>query len=238
MDNIIMKKLICILSIFISLNCFSQKECIAIYGICGEKFLACRQLQLFDDSTFEYGNFMDVGGWTFKSGNWKVINDTIILNTFNQPKSLFGMGNLSIIGEYDSTLTSTTIYVDTNDSIYGSYFISVLFDTLSDTLSSRKPSVFNKRVERVKLWEINKNEKDGFILFLNKNKNHFTITTKSFSIDDRREYFKDLKLKLDEDGIYNKTTFIEDGKEKEFVITLKKTKIKNSAFKLKKAKYN
>ena len=238
-QNINMKLLICILSILISLNSFSQKECIAIYGICGEKFLACRQLQLFNDSTFEYGNFMDVGGWIFKSGKWRLTNDTIVLNTFNQPESLFGMGNSNILGDYDSTLIGTKISIDPNDSIYGSYFISVLYETLFDTLSSSKPCIFNKKIERIKVWKINKVETDGLILFLNKNKNNFTITTKSISIDDNRnEYFKDLKLRIDKNGIYNKTTFVENGKEKEFIITLKKTDLKNSAFKLRKAKYS
>ncbi len=59
---------------------------IGLYGECENGYLACSQLELNADSTFEYYIFWDVGGGQILKGVWYTNNDTIILNTFNQPK--------------------------------------------------------------------------------------------------------------------------------------------------------
>jgi len=78
-------KLILILLIFGS--CSTNKSVIGLYGKCEKKYLACTQIELKSDKTFEYFIFMDVGGGTVVKGNWEQIsNDSIKLNTFEQPK--------------------------------------------------------------------------------------------------------------------------------------------------------
>lgn len=57
-----------------------------MYGKCGNEYLGCTQIELKSNKTFEYFIFMDVGGGTVVKGNWKQIsNDSIKLNTFEQP---------------------------------------------------------------------------------------------------------------------------------------------------------
>lgn len=63
-----------------------KKSIVGLYGECGDGYYSCTQLELKSDSTFEYYVFFDVGGGNIKKGTWKVNEDTLILNTYNQPK--------------------------------------------------------------------------------------------------------------------------------------------------------
>ena len=65
----------------------SQKSIIGLYGECEDGYFACEQIELKSDSTFEYGIFHDVGGWNLYKGTWFLINDTLVLNTYKQPKT-------------------------------------------------------------------------------------------------------------------------------------------------------
>ncbi|WP_407557917.1 hypothetical protein [Winogradskyella sp. 4-2091] len=69
-------------------SCSTNKSVIGLYGKCGKSYLACTQIELKSDKTFEYFIFMDVGGGTVVKGNWEQIStDSIKLNTFEQPKN-------------------------------------------------------------------------------------------------------------------------------------------------------
>ena len=64
-----------------------NKSVVGLYGKCGKKYLACNQIELKADNTFEYFVFLDVGGGTVIKGNWEQISkDSIKLNTYDQPK--------------------------------------------------------------------------------------------------------------------------------------------------------
>jgi len=84
-----MKQIFHIFFIFaLSINSFGQsrKDITGLYGECSNGFFACEQIELKKDSTFEYGIFYDVGGWVIWEGNWTLKHDTLILNSFRQPK--------------------------------------------------------------------------------------------------------------------------------------------------------
>lgn len=77
-------KLILIL-LFLS-SCSTNKSVVGLYGKCEKSYFACTQIELKSDNTFEYFIFYDVGGVNILKGNWKKIsNDSISLNTFEQP---------------------------------------------------------------------------------------------------------------------------------------------------------
>jgi hypothetical protein len=75
--------------IVIAESSFGQrsKDIIGLYGECSDGYFACEQIEFKLDSSFEYGLFYDVGGWNFWKGTWKMNGDTIILNSYNQPKT-------------------------------------------------------------------------------------------------------------------------------------------------------
>lgn len=80
-------KLIILLT-FLS-SCSTNKSVVGLYGKCGKSYFACTQIELKADNTFEYFIFMDVGGGNIIKGTWNNIsNDTIVLNTYNQPENL------------------------------------------------------------------------------------------------------------------------------------------------------
>ncbi|MEO1031074.1 MAG: hypothetical protein AAFX55_06700 [Bacteroidota bacterium] len=64
-----------------------NKSVIGLYGKCANPYLACTQIELKSDNTFEYYIFMDVGGENIIKGTWKKApNNSIILNSFSQPE--------------------------------------------------------------------------------------------------------------------------------------------------------
>ena len=72
----------------LSINSFGQtrKDITGLYGKCSDGFFACEQIELKKDSTFEYEIFFDVGGWVTWTGSWTMNHDTLILNSYKQPK--------------------------------------------------------------------------------------------------------------------------------------------------------
>ena len=64
------------------LSCRTQKD--TLYGKCGKNYYACKQILLKNNGEFEYFQFYDVGGSTVVKGQWQSINDTVVLNTYEQ----------------------------------------------------------------------------------------------------------------------------------------------------------
>jgi hypothetical protein len=84
-----------------------------LYGECEIGFFACMQIDLDPNGSFEYFIFFDVGGGRVLKGNWNLKEDTLILNTFDQPKQL----TPTIINDYDNKNDSITIRIFDQDSI-------------------------------------------------------------------------------------------------------------------------
>lgn len=77
-----------LLSILLITSCASRRAATKLYGKCKKNYFACTQIEINQDNTFEYFVFMDVGGQTLRKGTWsKHKGDTILLNTYKQPKN-------------------------------------------------------------------------------------------------------------------------------------------------------
>lgn len=100
-----MKKSILILLIIFLSACSSAKQISKLYGKCNKDYLACIQIQINSDNTFEYFVFYDVGGGNVLSGKWeKGIGDTLILNTIEQPKILNTKYVTKLIGKNNDSI--------------------------------------------------------------------------------------------------------------------------------------
>ncbi|NQY07721.1 MAG: hypothetical protein HRT68_16380 [Flavobacteriaceae bacterium] len=67
-------------------SCSSYNSFEGLYGKCDKGYLACTQMLLKPDHTFEYFIFYDVGGGNVLKGTWKQLDQgTIVLNTYKQP---------------------------------------------------------------------------------------------------------------------------------------------------------
>lgn len=77
-----------LLFVLIFLNsCSTNKEIVGLYGKCKKGYLACRQIELKSNNTFEEYIWYDFGPrGAIRKGTWKKISgDTIVLNTLEQP---------------------------------------------------------------------------------------------------------------------------------------------------------
>lgn len=122
-------KILFTLPVFFMVASFALKEksIIGLYGECPQRYWVCQQLELKKDSTFEYFTFYDVGGGIIQDGTWKVDGDTLILNTYDQPKAAVGYTIL------DSTYRDTTeIYCFYWDSLTFAFGTAII--NFSDTI--------------------------------------------------------------------------------------------------------
>jgi len=220
-----------ILTVLFAFNCNAQRKCIGVYGDCEEHLIACRQLQLFSDSTFDYGQFLDVGGWRIKSGKWSLLGDTLILNSTEQPICFV---DFSITSDFDSTLTGVKIIINPLDSIFGDIILTHLNDSYKDTIKVNSPVTIERKIDRLIIYCKNRDYNNGKILFLNNKWNVYTIATKSISLDDRRMYFKDLRLEIDKNGVNSPYIDFDWHIEKGKIITLEKVDENKRAFDSKK----
>lgn len=70
------------------ISCSSNKSISGLYGKCKKNYYACTQILLNEDKTFEYYIYRDVGGANILKGKWETQkNGTLLLNTFEQPKT-------------------------------------------------------------------------------------------------------------------------------------------------------
>lgn len=93
-----------LLSIIICVTCIScgAKFSVAgLYGKCQKRYLGCQQLQLNKDRSFEYYKSLDTGGEQVLRGSWRALSeDTLVLNTFQQPR----IPKTYYVGEFISSL--------------------------------------------------------------------------------------------------------------------------------------
>lgn len=201
-------KLILLLIFFGS--CKSNKSIIGLYGSCPNNYYACSQIEIKANNTFEYFIFMDVGGVNILKGNWKKIsNDSISLNTFEQPtipKTLYtGIENESSIKK-----------IKISDKYGPIIFASV---SINDNNNWKETDIngfveFNEsEINNIYLISLGVNEK---ILVENKNLDEIHVIVKDLQTGVIPEYLVDYKLKIKNDRI-----FITEKN------SLKKTKIEN-----------
>lgn len=214
-----MNKIILLLTLVSVLLSFTntKKSIIGLYGKCNDGYLACTQLELKNDSTFEYYTFFDVGGGTIKKGTWKVNQDTLIINTFNQPQFAKGYQIL------DTTQNQIKqIYCFDRDSSslsYGTVIINSM-DTL--LLDENGKALYNSQINDIQIFGMGK-QTNRFSINSNCSKIIFFVD--SF-ICNSPEYLTNEKLIIEGNTLreyyYCQGRFADKG--------LKKTSIKNKKF--------
>ncbi|WP_291727057.1 hypothetical protein [Bernardetia sp.] len=205
---------------FLMLSFFhtNKKSIVGLYGKCGKSYMACTQIDIKEDSTFEYYVFYDVGGASIKKGNWKVSKDTLILNTFNQPK--FERGYHILDSSYSDI---KEIYFLDRDSIPLHYNTVVINQTDSLFLDANGIAKYKLPINDVQIFG------------LNGQKNTFTIKTENYS---KIVFFVDDFICHSQDYLTNEKLLIENNSLKPYYHChnkfadkgLKKTSIKNKAF--------
>ena len=140
-----MRRTLFILFFFSFSVCLSgqtRKDITGLYGQCSPGFFACTQIELKNDSTFEYGIFYDVGGWVTWTGKWTMRSDTLVLNSYRQPKDSI---DYSIIKMSYSFYQSGFI-VDLKHIVKGNKIYTWDFEnkSISKKIFLKKTSIKNK----------------------------------------------------------------------------------------------
>ena len=230
------KRIIC--SIFLTIIVIFTYSCsfilncnpIGLYGECEKKFYACTQLELKEDSTFTYYIFLDVGGLSIIKGTWKIFEDTLILNTFNQPDRFHKRSKIyktKFIEKYDSTITKgSKIEVVDGDNLPFGYANILINDGSIKGITDTSGIYYsdNDNISLLQYQFLDLNEK--FIISNNKS-NYFKIIARDIDFNVIPSYLTDEKYILKNGKIYYRSKA--DGK---FVTeySLKKTNIKKLRF--------
>ena len=199
-ENQIVKHIKLILLLTFLSSCSAKKSIVGLYGKCENGYLACTQIELKSDKTFEYFNFMDVGGGTVVKGNWEQIsNDSIKLNTFEQPK------NPSTTFKGKINLNRTNIQVKIADlelPLAGAFIVlnNQSFGKPADVngiteLNSQKVETITYHYlgqkETIQIDNPNYNEIEITVRDLDLNAVPRFLTDKIMTVDNRKLYFND-----------------------------------------------
>ena len=194
-----MKKVSWMLLMLIILLSLKTKDEDELYGECKDRFLACTQILLKHDNTFEYANFMDVGGWRYWKGNWKKFGDTIILNTFKQPPI-----NKELIETDDNHINGTIIKLSLDSLKYSNIVIKVNDGIFVDTIKYNESILIPNTIDIKRIHVINALNKQGIVIFRdnfrNKKLEMFSLNTNDFN--DREKYITNEKFLLKDDKLY------------------------------------
>ena len=187
-------KLILIL-LFLS-SCSTNKSVVGLYGKCEKSYFACTQIELKSDNTFEYFIFYDVGGVNILKGNWKKIsNDSISLNTFEQPTN----PKTSYTGIENGSSTKKVKISDNNFTIILAS-VSVNNNNIWNTTDIDGFVEFNdSEINSIYVISLGVKEK---ILVENKNLDEIHIIVKDPQTGVIPEYLVDYKLKISNNRIF------------------------------------
>lgn len=177
-------------------SCKSNKSLVGLYGECPNHYYACSQIELKPNNTFEYFIFMDVGGTNILKGNWKKIsNDSILLNTYEQPiipkTSYTGIENGSSVKKVKIS------------NKYGPIILASV--SINDNGKWKETDIngfveFNEsEINTISVISLGLNEK---ILVGNKNLDEIQILVKDSQTGVTPEYLVDYKLKILSNKIY------------------------------------
>lgn len=211
--------LIIALGVF-TLSTFAQrKSFVGLYGECPKGYFVCTQLELKSDSTFEYYVFFDVGGATIKKGTWVAEEDTLILNTFNQPKFARGYKILDTAHS-----DNKKIYCLDRDSVPIFYGTIVINHSDTITLDENGKAIYNGEIKNIQVSGLMTQKSD------------FTVNFSNYS---EIEFFVDNFVCHNPDYLTNEKLIINGNEIKEYYHChekfadkgLKKTSIKNKRFK-------
>lgn len=211
-------KFITLTFLFIILaSCSSKKSVIGLYGKCEKKYLACTQIELKADNTFEYYIFMDVGGKSILKGKWiKTAHNSIFLSTFNQPNNpkVKYSGNLNNeypnkikiqVADFENLLPGTSVSINNNNA----------WKTANDNGIVEFPKQKLNSITYIYLGQ------KETIEIENSDYNEIYITIKDLYIDAVSQYLNNKKLLLRNNAL------VFNSEKHWSMFSLKKTRIKN-----------
>lgn len=207
-------KLILILLFFGS--CSTNKSAIGLYGKCGKSYLACTQIELKADNTFEYFIYMDVGGGSVLKGTWKkVSNDTIILNTYKQPVN----PKTTYVGKINPDLNGKLkVRISDNNGSLG--FSNVFINNRKQIKASDSNGVAEFDVQFIKNVEYEYLGQQEIIEIDNPNYNEIEIIIKDLNVNAIPEFITDYKIVFKQNKIIMDSSYV-----------YKRTNLKNKQWK-------
>lgn len=204
-----MRYFIFLFSLLLLNSCSTRKDFTGLYGKCGKNYFVCDQLELKSDNTFEYFSFMDVGGSIVVKGVWeKILDDAIILNSFERPQN----SKTKIFGKVNSESKDISVkIIERGNPLVGSV---VTINNQSKISDENGIVIFdNQKVKSITYQFLNSTER---IEIDNSDYNDFELIVKDIEYSVNSNFFVDKVLK-----IKNKTILINDK------LILKKTAIKH-----------
>ncbi|AGC75554.1 hypothetical protein DDD_0427 [Nonlabens dokdonensis DSW-6] len=213
-NNVLVKFLLMIcLSILVN-SCVSNSIVVGLYGKCPDGYFACNQIELKKDQTFEYYQFMDVGGASVIKGTWKKSSENlVILNSYDQPVN----SKTTLIGRHNPNFKEKEIQIQINDKSEPFSFAFVSLNNGEYYGNADQDGIINFEIkERLRSITFQFLTYKETINIENLDFNEFVINLKDVPESSRRNYFINEKViiksrKLTIDSLY----------------TLKKTKAKN-----------
>ena len=154
--------------------------------------MGCTQIELKSDKTFEYFIFMDVGGGSVVKGTWESISsDTIVLNTYNDPRIL----KTTYKGKVNPDLKSKIkIRISDKDGALGS--VNVQINDKEQSLSTDKNGVAEFNSQSIIDIDYNFWGHEEMIKIDNPNYNEIVVLIRDLDIYPIPETITDYKIVL------------------------------------------
>jgi len=195
-------KLILLLT-FLS-SCTTNKSFVGLYGKCGKSYFACTQIELKADNTFEYFIFMDVGGGNVIKGTWNTIsNDTIVLNTYNQPEIL----KTTYKGKINPELNGK-VRIKISDKNGALGFVSVEINDKELGIATNENGIAEFETESLKNVHYNFLGQNETIKIDDSNYNDIEILIKDLDINAIPEFLTDYKIVVKGNKLIINTKYI------------------------------
>lgn len=192
-----------ILLTFLS-SCTTNKSFVGLYGKCGKSYFACTQIELKADNTFEYFIFMDVGGGHVLKGTWNYIsNDTIVLNTYNQPE----ISKTTYKGKRNPELNGKVrIKISDKNGVLG--FVSIEINDKEIGSATNENGIAEFETKSLKDVHYNFLGQNETIKIDNSNYNDIEILIKDLNINAIPEFLTDYKIVVKGNKLIINTKYI------------------------------
>lgn len=205
-------------------------DIVGLYGECDNGYFVCKQIELKSDSTFEYAQYYDVGGWEIFKGTWhQKKNGTISLNSFDKYQYEVN----SVVEKHEQNQEFTEIRVQMIDRPIGKAEIIINGNStymLNDLFGSIQ--IPKSRIEYIEIGKIFGWTDCGLEQYRfniqNPEANNITIITKPYNLYSLMSFFSDYEIKIVEEKLFywHKT----DGRFDKSIF-LRKTKIESRKYK-------
>ena len=198
-----MKYIKLILSLLLLSSCSTSKSVVGLYGKYGKGYFACTQLELKSDNTFEYFIFYDVGGGNVLKGTWKKISkDTIVINTYKQPKYL----KTTYSGETNQNLKGK-IKIRISDKNGSLGFSNIYINDRTQIKVANSNGIAEFEVESIKNIEYGFLSQEEKIKIDNPKYNEIEILIKDLDLNVIPEFITNEKIVVKRNKLLMDTTF-------------------------------